>query len=57
MIARQQGLWLADLAAEVATPVLGESSLKAALYFDWDDPAAREQTLEALRPQELETAG
>lgn len=45
VLARQQGRGLADLAAEVATPVLGGSSLKAALDLDWDDPAAREQAL------------
>jgi Transposase DDE domain len=36
---------VAELAAEVGAPVLGGSSLKAALDGDWDDPAARQHAL------------
>jgi transposase len=42
VVARQQGR---GLAAEVGAPVLGGSSLKAALDCDWDDPAARQHAL------------
>ena len=45
---RQQGRELADLpelAAEAGAPVLGGSSLKAALDCDWDDPTARDHAL------------
>jgi transposase len=45
VIARQQGRGLAEIAHEVGTPVLGGSSLKAALDLDWDDPAARSHAL------------
>jgi hypothetical protein len=48
VVARQQGRGLAavaELAAEVGAPVLGGSSLKAALDCDWDDPAARQYAL------------
>jgi hypothetical protein len=48
VVARQQGRGLAavaELAAEVGAPVLGGSSLKAALDCDWDDPAARQHAL------------
>ena len=45
VIARQQGRGLADLAAEAGVPVLGDTSLKAALDLDWDDPDARSQAL------------
>jgi hypothetical protein len=48
VVARQQGRGLAavaELAAEVGAPVLGGSSLKAALDCDWDDPAARQDAL------------
>ena len=48
VLARQQGRGLAgvaELAAEAGAPVLGGSSLKAALDCDWDDPAARQHAL------------
>jgi transposase len=48
VVARQQGRGLAavaELAAEAGAPVLGGSSLKAALDCDWDDPAARQHAL------------
>ena len=45
VIARQQGRGLAAIAQELGTPVLGGSSLKAALDLDWDDPAARATAL------------
>jgi transposase len=45
VIARQQGRGLAAIAAELGTPVLGGSSLKAALDLDWDDAAARTHAL------------
>jgi Transposase DDE domain/Transposase domain (DUF772) len=45
IIARQQGRGLAPVAAELGVPVLGGSSLKAALDLDWDDPTARTQAL------------
>jgi Transposase DDE domain/Transposase domain (DUF772) len=43
--ARQQGRGLADTATEAGVPILGGSSLKAALDLDWDDPAERTQAL------------
>jgi hypothetical protein len=48
VIARQQGRGLTELAAvaaEAGAPVVGASSLKAALDADWDDPGAREAAL------------
>jgi transposase len=36
---------VAELAAQAGAPVLGGSSLKAALDCDWDDPAARQHAL------------
>jgi Transposase DDE domain/Transposase domain (DUF772) len=48
VLARQQGRGLAavvELAAEAGAPVLGGSSLKAALDCDWDDPTARQHAL------------
>jgi len=45
VIARQQGRVLADLAAEAGAPVVGGTSLKAALDRDWDDPAERAAAL------------
>lgn len=45
VIARQQGRELADVASDAGTPLLGGSSLKAALDLDWDDPGARDQAL------------
>lgn len=45
VIARQQGWELANLAHDVGAEILGESSLKAALDLDWDDPLARDQAL------------
>jgi hypothetical protein len=41
VLARQQGRGLADTAAAAGAPLVGGSSLKAALDLDWDDPAAR----------------
>ncbi len=48
MIARQQGRGLADLAAEAGAPVVGGTSLKAALDRDWDDPAERALALQIV---------
>jgi hypothetical protein len=48
VIARQQGRGLTELAAvaaEAGAPMVGASSLKAALDADWDDPGAREAAL------------
>jgi transposase len=45
VIARQQGRGLAELAAEAGAPLLGGSSLKAALDLDWDDPRERSRAL------------
>lgn len=51
VIARQQGRGLTEpgavavLAERAGAPVLGGSSLKAALDLDWDDPTARDQAL------------
>jgi hypothetical protein len=45
VLARQQGRELADVAAEAGAPILGGTSLKAALDLDWDDPAARTEAL------------
>ncbi len=41
MIARHQGREVAEVAGEAGVPLLGTSSLKAALDVDWDDPASR----------------
>jgi transposase len=48
MLARQQGRGLADVAAEAGAPILGGTSLKAALDLDWDDPAERTRALVAV---------
>jgi transposase len=40
MVARHQGREMAAVAAEAGAPVLGATSLKAALDADWDDPAS-----------------
>jgi Transposase DDE domain len=45
VIARKPRRGLAELATEADAPVLGGSSLKAALDRDWDDAAEREQAL------------
>jgi transposase len=45
IIARQQGRELTSIAAEAGASLLGETSLKAALDLDWDDPAQRGQAL------------
>jgi hypothetical protein len=51
VIARQQGRGLSwnqgvtAVAGEANLPLLGASSLKAALDRDWDDPLARDQAL------------
>jgi transposase len=45
VLARQQGRGLADVATEAGASILGESSLKAALDLDWDDPAERSRAL------------
>jgi hypothetical protein len=49
VIARAQGRGrreaVAVLAEQAGAPVLGGSSLKAALDLDWDDPTARDQAL------------
>jgi transposase len=48
VLARQQGRGLADVATEAGAPILGGSSLKAALGLDWDDPAERARALVAV---------
>jgi hypothetical protein len=52
MLARHQGREVAAMADAVGVPLLGASSLKAALDADWDDPAtlpwALAQVLDAL---------
>ena len=52
MLARHQGREVAAMAGVLGVPVLGASSLKAALDADWDDPAtlpwALTRVLEAL---------
>ena len=48
VIACQQGRGLTDLAtiaAQAGAPMVGASSLKAALDLDWDDPVARDRAL------------
>lgn len=45
VIARQQGRELADVAHAAGADLLAETSLKAALDLDWDDPTAREHAL------------
>src|SRR5262249_20134417 len=45
VIARQQGRGLPEGAGEAGTPLVGGSSLKAALDLDWDDPNAQPQAL------------
>ena len=40
VLARQQGRELPEVAAEAGAAVVSQSSLKAALDCDWDDPAA-----------------
>jgi hypothetical protein len=56
VLARQQGRGLAEVATEARAPILGGSSLKAALDLDWDDPAERTRALvtvlDALRAVE-----
>jgi hypothetical protein len=48
VVARRQGRGLADVATEAGAPILGGSSLKAALDLDWDDPAERTRALVAV---------
>jgi Transposase DDE domain/Transposase domain (DUF772) len=48
VLARQQGRGLAEMATEAGAPILGGSSLKAALDLDWDDPVARTRALVAV---------
>lgn len=61
VIARQQGRGLAEIAAEVGVPILGGSSLKAALDLNWDDPDERNRalvlTLGALEAVEASLTG
>ena len=45
LVARQGGRPLAEVATAAGAPVLGGTSLKAALDLDWDDPAARERAV------------
>jgi transposase len=45
VIARQQGRGLAAVASEAGADLVAQSSLKAALDLNWDDPAARTQGL------------
>lgn len=48
VLARRQGRGLADVATEAGAPILGGTSLKAALDLDWDDPAERTRALVAV---------
>jgi transposase len=48
VLARRQGRGLVDVASEAGAPILGGSSLKAALDLDWDDPAERTRALVAV---------
>jgi transposase len=48
VLARRQGRGLADVTAEAGVPILGGSSLKAALDLNWDDPAERTRALVAV---------
>jgi transposase len=48
VLARQQGRGLADVASEAGAPILGGSSLKAALDLAWDDPTERTRALVAV---------
>ena len=43
VIARKPGRGLAEVAAEAKAPLVGGSSLKAALDRDWDDPQQRQE--------------
>jgi hypothetical protein len=45
VIARQQGRGLTEIVTEADVSVLGDSSLKAALDCDWDDPNERAEAL------------
>ena len=45
VLARQQGRELTAVAAEAGAGVVAQSSLKAALDRDWDDPAAQTEAL------------
>jgi hypothetical protein len=45
VLARQQGQKLADVIQEAGVPLLGGTSLKAALDLDWDDPLQRQRAL------------
>jgi hypothetical protein len=45
LVARQGGHALSDVAAAAGAPLLGGTSLKAALDLNWDDPVARVQAL------------
>src|SRR6266516_1985130 len=48
VLARPQGRELAAEAAAAGAPLLGATSLKAALDCDWDDAAARAEALEQI---------
>lgn len=49
VLAAQQGRELADVAAAVGAPLIGQPlSLKAALDLDWDEPASRERALASV---------
>jgi len=48
MMARQQGWGLADMAEKAEVPILGGTSLKAALDLDWDQPASRTSALSTV---------
>src|SRR5207249_119232 len=45
LVARQQDQTVAAVAAAAGEPVLGGTSLKAALDLDWTDATARDQAL------------
>jgi Transposase DDE domain len=48
VIARQQGRGLTAVATDAHAPLVGGSSLQAALALDWDDPTARDHALHRM---------
>lgn len=54
VIARKPGRGLAAIVSEAGAPLIGDTSLKAALDLDWDDPAQQAYALTAIL-QTLET--
>ena len=48
IIAHDQGRDLKEVATEAGAPWVADSSLKAALDLDWDDPAAKTEALSTI---------